>query len=142
MKTRLIHQTIMAVSTAALLAHNAQGAESAQKAGDTKPPLEHDAPIDYDERKYIFAPLDTIKDDLFGGQWTMQTGATVFYRDNNSSADKGVSFGFVQGDYKSKDFHGISAGGGFLYAPEIWEDQSGDYDDSFDQPAQVRRLFL
>ena len=76
------------------------------------------------------------------GKGSLQTGATVYYRDNNDTPDKGIAFGIVQGDYQTAAWEGFSLGGGFLFAPQIWEDNDGDYDSSFSTPAKVRRLYL
>ena len=142
MKTKPIHRTALGALAAALVAPGAQGAETDPKAGDAKSAPRHGTPSELHQEKYIFPPLGAFEESLFGGNWSMQTGASVYYRDNNNAENKGVSFGFVQGGYMSEDFHGFSAEGGFLFAPEIWEDQDGDYDDSFDSSAKVRRLFL
>lgn len=88
------------------------------------------------------SPLQPLQSALADGKSSVQTGAAVYYRDNNDTPDKGMAFGIVQGDYQTAPWEGFSLGGGFLFAPEIWEDNDGDYDSSFSTPAKVRRLYL
>lgn len=86
--------------------------------------------------------LQAIEKALADGNSSVKTGVSAFFEDQNSAANKGFVFGFIQGDYQTKNYDGLSAGAGFVFAPEIWEDKSGDYDSKFSAPAKVRRLYL
>jgi hypothetical protein len=86
--------------------------------------------------------LQPLEKALAEGSASVKTGISAFFENQDSAQNKGFIFGFVQGDYQTRTYDGFSIGGGFVFAPEIWEENSGDYDSKFSSPAKVRRLFL
>jgi len=79
---------------------------------------------------------------LEGGSFFASTGVAINYRANRHAPDPGVGWAFLNTDYETGSWYGLSAGAAFLLVPKLWQNQDGDYDDTFDQPYDLRNLYL